>query len=61
LYEKGNNTVWAPAIVHAAIDTVIPILAAGQMDEKATMAVTLWMAASMVIPYISFLILRKKR
>ncbi len=61
LYEKGNNTIWAPAIVHAAIDTVIPILAAGQMDEKATMAVTLWMAASMVIPYISFLILRKKR
>ncbi len=60
LYEKGNNTVWAPAIVHAAIDTVIPILAAGQMDEKATMAVTLWMAASMIIPYLAFALLITK-
>jgi membrane protease YdiL (CAAX protease family) len=59
LYEKGNNTIWAPAIVHAAIDTIIPILAAGPMDERATMAVTLWMAASMVIPYSAFLMLRK--
>lgn len=59
LYEKGNNTIWAPAIVHAAIDTIIPILASGPMDERATMAVTLWMAASMVIPYSAFLMLRK--
>lgn len=59
LYEKGNNTIWAPAIVHAAIDTIIPILAAGPMDERATLAVTIWMAASMVIPYSVFLILRK--
>ena len=60
LYEKGGNTIWAPAIVHAAIDTIIPVLAAGPMDERATLAVTLWMAASMIIPYISFLILKKK-
>ena len=61
LYEKGNNTIWAPAIVHAAIDTIIPILAAGQMDERATMAVSLWMAASMIIPYSAFLILKSKK
>ncbi|HRE12270.1 MAG TPA: type II CAAX endopeptidase family protein [Ignavibacteria bacterium] len=61
LYEKGNNSIWAPAIVHAAIDTIIPILAAGPMDERATMAVTLWMAASMAIPYLSFVILKSKK
>lgn len=60
LYEKGNNSIWAPAIVHAAIDTIIPILAAGQMDTAATMAVTLWMAASMIIPYSTFLMIRDK-
>ena len=61
LYEKGNNTIWAPAIVHAAIDTIIPILAAGQMDADATMAVTLWMAASMVIPYTAILFLKSSK
>jgi membrane protease YdiL (CAAX protease family) len=59
MYEKGGNTIWAPAIVHFAIDTVIPILAAGPQDASSTQAVTLWMAASMVIPYLSFLILKR--
>ncbi len=61
LYEKGNNTIWAPAIVHAAIDTVIPILAAGKMDETSAIAVSLWMFFSMVIPYLSFIILKSKK
>lgn len=59
LYEKGNFTIWAPAIVHSAIDTIIPILAEGPMDSSATMAATLWMAACMIIPYLAFVILRK--
>ncbi len=57
MYEKGGNTIWAPAIVHAAIDTIIPILAAGEMNERSTMAVSIWMAAAMIIPYTAFLIL----
>lgn len=58
MYEKGGNTIWAPAIVHAAIDTIIPILAAGGMNEQSAMAVSIWMAAAMIIPYSAFLILR---
>jgi membrane protease YdiL (CAAX protease family) len=27
LFEKGKNTIWAPAIIHFAVDTIIPILA----------------------------------
>ena len=61
MYEKGGNTIWAPAIVHAAIDTIIPILAAGGMNEQSTMAVSLWMAAAMIIPYTAFLILKDPR
>jgi len=61
MYEKGNNTIWAPAIVHAAIDTVIPILALGPSDNSSTLAVTLWMAASMIIPYLVFLIMRNNQ
>ncbi|MBL8015682.1 MAG: CPBP family intramembrane metalloprotease [Ignavibacteria bacterium] len=61
LYEKGGNTIWAPAIVHAAIDTIIPILAAGGMNEQSTMAVSVWMAAAMIIPYTAFLILKVPR
>ncbi len=58
MYEKGGNTIWAPAIVHFAIDTVIPILAAGPQDASSTQAVTIWMAASMVIPYLVFIIIK---
>ncbi|MBE2218034.1 MAG: CPBP family intramembrane metalloprotease [Ignavibacteria bacterium] len=61
LYEKSGNTIWAPAIVHAAIDTIIPILAAGGMNEQSTIAVSIWMAAAMIIPYTAFLMLRDQR
>ena len=60
LYERGNNTIWAPAIVHFAIDMVTPIVAAGEMTESAQKAVMIWMGACMVIPYIAFLIPRSK-
>lgn len=56
LYEKGGNTIWAPAIVHFAIDTVIPIMAFASPSPLSQPAVVLWMAASMVIPYIAFFI-----
>ncbi len=59
LYEKGGNTIWAPAIVHFAIDTVIPILALGTMDSSSQLAVTIWMAVSMIVPYLAFFMLRK--
>lgn len=55
LYEKGYNTIWAPAIVHFSIDTVIPILAAGNSIGDYQMVAVLWMGACMLIPYIAFL------
>ena len=59
LYERGNNTIWAPAIVHFAIDTVIPILAYGPAENSSTFAVTLWMISCMIIPYSAFIFLKK--
>lgn len=62
LYERGGNTIWAPAIVHFAIDTIIPIMAAGgTMDQSAQFVIILWMGAAMLIPYISFLISVKNK
>lgn len=58
LFEKGNNTIWAPAILHFSIDTVIPILSAGEFSESAQKAVMIWMAISAVLPYILFLFFR---
>lgn len=61
LYEKGGNTIWAPAIVHAAIDTIIPILSGGSMDNAAQQSVMIWMCAGMIIPYAAFIILKKQK
>lgn len=58
LYENGNNTIWAPAIVHTAIDTIIPILAAEKQPSMD--ASILWMIAGMIFPYTVFLTLRKR-
>lgn len=54
LYEQGRNTIWAPALVHGAVDTVIPILAAGGMAGGGQQAALIWMAISMVLPYVAF-------
>lgn len=54
LYEQGRNTIWAPALVHAAVDTVIPLLAAGGMANGGQQAALIWMALSMVLPYVAF-------
>lgn len=54
LYEQGRKTIWAPALVHGAVDTVIPLLAAGGMANGGQSAALLWMALSMVLPYLAF-------
>lgn len=60
LYEQGRNTIWAPALVHAAVDTVIPILAAGGMANGGQQAALLWMGISLVLPYLAFAFGRPK-
>lgn len=54
LYEQGRHTIWAPALVHAAVDTVIPILATSGMAEGGQQAALIWMSISMVLPYLAF-------
>ena len=54
LYEQGNRTIWAPALVHGTVDTVIPLLAAGSMEGGGQQAALIWMGISMVLPYLAF-------
>ena len=61
LYEQGRNTIWAPALVHAAVDTVIPILAAGGMAGGGQQAALIWMGISMVLPYLAFVFGRESK
>ena len=52
LYDLGGATVWAPAIVHAVIQGGIKIV---EIPEERMIAVaTVWMAASMVVPWLAF-------
>lgn len=50
LFEKGNNSVWSPAIVHTAIRTVGLVVTT---DEKYFVQFSMiWIAACMILPYI---------
>lgn len=50
LFEKGNNTLWSPAIVHTAIRTVGLV---ATTDGKYFMRFSmLWIIVCMVLPYI---------
>ncbi len=59
LFEKGNNTVWSPAIVHTAIRTVGLVVTT---DEKHFMQFSmLWISTCMILPYIVLLFYKKFR
>ena len=50
LFERGNYTVWSPAIVHTAIRTIGLVIT---VDEKHFMQFSLmWITACMILPYI---------
>jgi membrane protease YdiL (CAAX protease family) len=50
LYEKGNNTVWSPAIVHATIRTVGLVITTD--ENHFPQFSMLWIVSCMVLPYI---------
>jgi membrane protease YdiL (CAAX protease family) len=51
LYELGGRTIWAPAIVHAAIDAFRALA----VDPTATMAYSLYVSAlALVVPLLVF-------
>jgi len=50
LFEKGNNTVWSPAIVHTVIRTIGLVITT---DEKHfPLFSLLWITLCMIIPYL---------
>lgn len=51
LYELGGRSVWAPAIVHAAIDTFRALA----VDPAATLVFSLYVSAlALVVPLLAF-------
>ncbi len=52
LFELGGKTIWAPALVHFAVQGGAKVFA---LDEAGGTFVLIWMAASAVIPYAAFL------
>jgi membrane protease YdiL (CAAX protease family) len=57
LFERGRNTVWAPALLHFASDTIKLVIGAGALAEPATQTATLlWLLVIATAPYLLFLI-----
>jgi membrane protease YdiL (CAAX protease family) len=56
LFEAGGNTVWAPALLHCVIQGALKVIV---VPEAALLPAQLgWMAASVVLPYLVFLVRR---
>jgi membrane protease YdiL (CAAX protease family) len=54
LFEAGGNTIWAPALLHAVIQGALKVVT---VPEDMLLPVQLgWMALSMLVPYLVFLI-----
>ncbi len=57
LFEVGGNTVWGAALLHAVIQGTFKVVVA---PEASMLPVLLgWMAASVVVPYVAFLVRRR--
>jgi len=52
LFERGGNTLWAPATIHFAADCIIPLGALGLVTP---MAIGYWMVAQVLACYVAAL------
>ncbi len=53
LFERGENTVWSPALLHATIRTIGLVVTTAEQDFlPLTLA---WITASLVVPYLVLL------
>lgn len=59
LFERSGNSILPPAIIHFAIDTVIPVLGNSEQGTSSQIFSLCWMILSMVVPYLAFLFLNK--
>jgi membrane protease YdiL (CAAX protease family) len=56
LFEAGGNTIWAPALLHCVIQGALKVVV---VPEAYLLPAQLgWMAASVVVPYLAFLVKR---
>jgi len=54
LFETGGNTIWGPALLHAVIQGALKVVV---VPETSLLSAQLsWMAASVVVPYLAFLV-----
>lgn len=53
LFERGDNTVWSPALVHATIRMIGMVVTTA--EDKFTVLASAWMLASLIIPYLVLL------
>jgi hypothetical protein len=51
LFERGGNTIWAPAVVHFAADCIIPLGALGLVTP---LALGYWMVAQVLTCYVAW-------
>jgi membrane protease YdiL (CAAX protease family) len=59
LFELGGNTIWAPALLHAVIQGALKVVV---VPEAALLTAQLgWMAASVLVPYLVFLLRRTEQ
>jgi membrane protease YdiL (CAAX protease family) len=60
LFERGRNTLWAAALVHAAIDALKLVITAETMAAPGGLTATfVWMGLVLVLPYLAFALLRR--
>lgn len=56
LYERGGNTIWAPALLHFTADTVlVTIPPDGMTNPTMQMATVGWLLLVAIVPYLAFL------
>jgi membrane protease YdiL (CAAX protease family) len=55
LYERGGNTILAPALLHFATDTILLLVSAEAMSVPGTqVGLLLWYVAISALPYLAF-------
>jgi membrane protease YdiL (CAAX protease family) len=58
LYERGSNTIWAPAMLHAAADLIILPLSAssGSVTAALTAAALIWVVLAVALTYVAVIV-----
>jgi hypothetical protein len=58
LFERGGNTIWAPAVVHVAADCILPL---GALGPATPLAIGYWMVAQVAACYLALVLAHRAR